>query len=185
MWWRECSDARCVAGGIPSPPAWRTSGRAKPPIPKRTRRSRRRPAIPSRRCAWRHSWISRTAGGFAVLVGAWTRHAAGVLALADTHLLLVNPDPGVAIRPGTSGLRADEGVPIAPGSARALAVDASMGPEALAAAVAGVQAGGRVVAPATFSLPDGVTELARDASVWVGERDAAASGLVSLSRGGR
>ncbi len=124
-------------------------------------------------------------GGYAVLVGAWTRYAAGVLALADTHLLLVNPEPGVVIGPGRSGLLVDTGLPVAPASARALALDAGAGPEFLAAALRGVQAKGRVLAPAALPLPDGVTELARDTSVWVAERDTPASGLVSLSLGAR
>ncbi len=124
-------------------------------------------------------------GGYAVLFGGWTRYAAGVLALAETHLLLVNPEPGVVIGPGLSGMLVDTGLPVAPGSARALALDAGSGPELLAAALRGVQARGRVLAPAGLPLPDGVTELARDTSVWVAERDTPASGLVSLSRGAR
>ncbi len=124
-------------------------------------------------------------GGYAVLAGAWTRHAVGVLALADTHLLLVNPEPGVPIRSGTSGLLADRGLPLAPGSARALALDATASAGVLAASGRVVRLGGRVVAPVALPLPDGLTELARDASVWVAECDAPASGLVSLSRGAR
>ena len=125
--------------------------------------------------------------GFAVLFGEWTRYAAGVQALADTHLLLANPVPGVRIGGGTSGVLVDRVLPVAGGSARGLAIDAETGAAApfLAAAVGSVQAGGRVVAPAAVPLPEGLTELARDATTWVAERDAAPSGLVSLSRGGR
>ncbi len=125
------------------------------------------------------------AGGYAVLVGTWTRHASALQALSDTHLLLVNPEPGVAVGRGTSGLLADRRLPLAAGSARGLAVDAAAGPDFLAAALASVRAGGRVVAPVVLPVPDGVTELVRDASVWVAERSAPASGLVSLARGGR
>lgn len=126
-------------------------------------------------------------GGFAVLFGGWTRYAAGVQALTETHLLLANPVPGVRIGGGTSGVLVDRVLPVAGGSARGLAVDAAAGavPPFLAAAVGSVQAGGRVVAPAALPLPEGLTELARDATTWVAERDAAPSGLVVLSRGGR
>ncbi|HVA56346.1 MAG TPA: hypothetical protein VNF92_00495 [Gemmatimonadaceae bacterium] len=123
--------------------------------------------------------------GFAVLVGEWTAHAAGVYALAETHLLLVNPVAGAPIGAGTSGIITDNRLPIAAASARALAVDRTADAAFLARALAGVQAGGRVVAPADIPVPRGVTELARDAALWVGERDAPPSGLVSLARGAR
>jgi uncharacterized protein YbaR (Trm112 family) len=124
-------------------------------------------------------------GGYAVLVGEWTRHAGGVQALAETHLLLVNPRPGVRIGGGTSGVLVDRVLPVAPGSARGLALDASVDASFAAAALRGVQARGRVLAPASLPLPDGVSELARDGAVWVAERDVPPSGLVSLSRGER
>ncbi len=66
-------------------------------------------------------------GGFAVLVGEWTRHAAGVRALTDTHLLLANPVPGVRIGGGTSGVLVDRVLPVAGGSARGLAIDVGDG----------------------------------------------------------
>ncbi len=123
--------------------------------------------------------------GYAALVGAWAAHAPDIQAVAETHLLLVNPPAGLTIAAGTSGLLADARLPVAAGSARGLAVDQDVGADWLASALAGVQAGGRVVAPATMPLPGGVTELARDAAVWVAERAPEPSGLVSLVRGGR
>lgn len=125
------------------------------------------------------------AQGFAVLVGEWTAEAAGVLAIAETHLLLVNPVAGAPIGGGTSGIIVDDQLPIAPGSARALAVDGARDGAFLARAVAAVRAKGRIVAPADIPVPDGVTELARDAALWVGERDALPSGFVPLVRGTR
>ncbi len=124
-------------------------------------------------------------GGFAVLVGAWTAQAAALGAVADAHLLLVNPVAGAPIGGATSGILVGDGLPIAAASARALAVDEGAGGPFLARAVAAVRAGGRVVAPAGAPVPDGVRELARDRALWVGERDAEPGGLVSLARGGR
>ncbi|OYV73133.1 MAG: hypothetical protein B7Z72_03175 [Gemmatimonadetes bacterium 21-71-4] len=123
--------------------------------------------------------------GYAALVGAWTAHAPDIQAVAETHLLLVNPPAGVRIGAGMSGLLADTRLPVAAGSARGLAVDQDVGADWLASALAGVQAGGRVVAPAAMPLPGGVTQLARDAVVWVAERTPEPSGLVSLGRGVR
>ncbi|MHB1863918.1 MAG: hypothetical protein ACYCVL_13255 [Gemmatimonadaceae bacterium] len=123
--------------------------------------------------------------GYVALVGAWTAHAPDIQMVAETHLLLVNPPAGLTIAAGMSGLLADARLPVAAGSARGLAVDQDAGADWLASALVGVQAGGRVVAPAAMPLPAGVTELARDAAVWVAERAPEPSGLVSLVRGGR
>ena len=118
--------------------------------------------------------------GFAVLVGAWDRHAEALLALGQMPpLLLVDPPPGVVMVPGLSGLRADARLPLALGAARAIAVDDD-GAIRLESAVQTARAGGRVVAPAHAVVPDGVRELVRDGHVWVGEREAAPSGLVRL-----
>jgi len=118
--------------------------------------------------------------GFAVLAGTWGRHADALLALGHVPpLLLVDPPPDVVMVPGLSGLRADAGLPLAVGAARAIAVDDD-GAIRLESAVQTARAGGRVVAPAHAVVPDGVRELVRDGHVWVGEREAAPSGLVRL-----
>lgn len=125
------------------------------------------------------------ARGFAVLAGHWTAQATGVQTITDMHLLLVNPAPGVAIADGTSGILADDRLPVAPGSAYGVALDRSASAALLAHAVQGVRPGGRMVAPVQLPVPEGVTELARDTELWVAERAAAPGPLVSLSRGGR
>jgi len=125
------------------------------------------------------------ARGYAVLAGQWTAQAAGVQAITDMHLLLVNPAPGVVIGDGTSGILADDRLPVAAGSAYGAALDRAASAALLAHAVLGVRPGGRMVAPVDLPLPEGVTALARDAALWVAERAAAPGPLVSLSRGGR
>jgi uncharacterized protein YbaR (Trm112 family) len=125
------------------------------------------------------------AHGFAVLFGDWTVQAAGVSALTETHLLLVNPTAGVAIGRGMSGMIVGDRLPIAAARARALAVDRTVSPEFLARALSTVQPKGRIVAPPSLPVPQGVTELARDARSWVGERDVPPSGFVPLARGSR
>ena len=118
--------------------------------------------------------------GFAVLVGAWGRHADALLALEPMPpLLLVNPPPDVPIVAGLSGVRCDATLPLAVGAARAIAVDGADAAR-LAWAVHATRAGGRIVAPAAARVPDGVRELVRDASVWVGEREAPPSAFVRL-----
>jgi uncharacterized protein YbaR (Trm112 family) len=118
--------------------------------------------------------------GFAVLLGAWGRHAGALLALEPMPpLLLVNPPSDVPIVPGLSGVRCDATLPLAVGAARAIAVDGADAAR-LAWAAHATRAGGRIVAPAAAGVPDGVRELARDASVWVGEREAPPSAFVRL-----
>jgi len=118
--------------------------------------------------------------GFAVLVGAWGRRAEDLLDLIDAPpLLLVDPPEGIVMRAGLSGVRCDRVLPLAIGAARAVAVDEGDAVRVEASARA-TRVGGRMVAPASVPVPLGVRELARDETVWVGEREASASGLVSL-----
>jgi hypothetical protein len=118
--------------------------------------------------------------GFAVLVGAWGRHAAPLLELAHVPpLLLVDPPPDVEMLPGLSGVRADDVLPLAVGAARAVAADDD-GPTRLESAARATRAGGRLVGPAHAPVPDDVRALARDEHVWVGEREAPPSAFVRL-----
>lgn len=108
--------------------------------------------------------------GFVVLIGAWCARADALLDLLDVPpLLLVDPPEGIAMGHGLSGLRAGVLLPLATGAARAVAIDSA--DTALVAEAARVtRVGGRLVAPAESRVPEGVRELARDESVWVGER---------------
>jgi len=117
--------------------------------------------------------------GFAVLLGSWSVHAPLVRAIAETPLLVVDPPEGMEGEPGISVIRCDGLLPLAVGASRGTAIDAS-DVARVASAVRATRAKGRLVAPVTVALPDGATELARDESVWVAEREAAASALVTL-----
>jgi uncharacterized protein YbaR (Trm112 family) len=117
--------------------------------------------------------------GFAVLAGAWSVQAPLLRALVDTPLVVVDPPAGMEGEPGISVIRCDGELPLAAGAARGVAIDAGTGAR-LASAVRATRPRGRIVAPAGVPLPADVTELARDATVWVAERDAATSPLVRL-----
>ncbi len=119
------------------------------------------------------------AQGFAVLLGEWGNQAHELHGIVDTPLVLVDPPEGITGAPGISVIRGDGTIPLAERAARAVAVDAADSAR-VASAVRVARAGGRVIAPATASLPDDVTELARDARIWLGERHAATSEMVSL-----
>lgn len=126
--------------------------------------------------------------GYALLVGDRAIHGRLVATMTDVQLLLVDPPSGIGMGLGLSGLTtpATSAIfPLAPGSARGIALDASVSPERARAAVATLRTGGRLVAPRLLALPEGVSELAQDDRVWVAERTAAViatSGIVSLVR---
>ena len=119
------------------------------------------------------------AQGFAVLLGAWGSQAAELSGIADTPLMLVDPPEGIVGAPGLSVVRCDGAIPLAAGAARAVAIDAGE-PARIASAVRVARTRGRILAPVSVALPDGVRELARDALVWVGERETMTSPLVTL-----
>lgn len=117
--------------------------------------------------------------GFAVLLGAWGSIAHELATIVETPLILVDPPSGVFGAPGISVLRCDGEIPLASGAARAIAIDAD-GAARATSAVRVMRARGRVVAPVVLPVPEGVRELARDAQLWVGEREAIASPIVTL-----
>jgi hypothetical protein len=112
-------------------------------------------------------------GGVVVLVGSWSAYARPLTTVVDAHVLVI--DPTVATK-GVSVIHAGGVVPLAAGSVRAGATDDPSG------LVRALRPGGRLVAPATAAVPDGVTELARDERHWVGQTTAGTSAPVNLGR---
>ena len=122
--------------------------------------------------------------GFATLLGAWGSHALALRDLVECPILLVDPPADVEATPGLSILRTAGPLPLAPAATRGVAIDVGdlHGGHAgrVESAVRATKVKGRVVGPAELPLPAGVAELARDTRLWVGEREAPASPLVSL-----
>ena len=128
-----------------------------------------------------------TPKGYAIITGTLGNHAPYLQALTDVQLLLVNPPPGVEMGSGVSGITVDPEwtmLPLASSSARAVALDDLATPAQLLAALRVVRPSGRVLAPLALSLPDGISELARDDRQWLAERGSAAreSGIIPLER---
>jgi hypothetical protein len=109
------------------------------------------------------------ARGFAILEGSFAAYAPGVAAIAPTQLVLLNPRAAVDPQPGISVVFCARGAPFTPASARAVAGDT----DCVERLVIVASPGGRVVAPAGAVAPSGVTVLAGDERMWVGETDAA------------
>lgn len=120
--------------------------------------------------------------GSVLLAGRWGAAAPALAAMITAPLLLIDPPAGVESRGAISIVVTGGRVPVAEGSMRAAAVDASQSPEGVATIVAAVRPGGRVVGPASVATPAGVREIARDETLWIGEREGAASPLVGLRR---
>jgi uncharacterized protein YbaR (Trm112 family) len=123
-----------------------------------------------------------TPGGVTLLAGAWAMHARTLHDLTSSRMLLLNPPACVDAGWGVYALRAPEGeLPLGAATVRAAAVDAAHAVLAPRAALA-LASGGRLVAPASAPVPDGIRELVRDEEVWVGERESEPR-LVGLQRG--
>jgi len=119
------------------------------------------------------------ATGFVVLLDEWGAQASALREMVETPIMLVDPPAGREGEPGISVVLSDGIPPLASGAARATAIGQSNA-ERVAAAVRLTRAGGRLVAPATLPLPDGVREIARDDALWVGEKEPERSPLVTL-----
>lgn len=121
------------------------------------------------------------ARGFAILCGAWGAQLDPIQRVSDTPLLLVNPPADYGGEPAGVLLCGDV-MPLAASSVRAAALEADMSAPQIVSAVRAVRPGGRVIGPTSLPLPEGIAEVARDDTLWVGERRATPS-LVSLARG--
>lgn len=111
-------------------------------------------------------------GGIVLLVGdsGGLAHPLAML-VGDTQLLVVNPAERIGIADNVSALTTSAALPLANGACRAAAIDAThASPDFLNEVTRVLRSGARLVAPATVSLPDGIAELARDQSEWVGEQ---------------
>jgi len=117
--------------------------------------------------------------GFAVLLDAWGVQAQPLRELVETPLIVVDPPADVIGEPGVSVLLTDGPLPLAMSSARGVAVHRDSAAR-LAEAVRVTRTGGRLVSPAGLTVPAGVRELARDESLWVAEKEAERSPLVTL-----
>ena len=110
-------------------------------------------------------------GGLYVLDGISSRFAAGFVELSPNSRFVA-----LASAPDVEGASAviighGEGIPLAAGCARGIALDHAT-PALMRSAVQALAPHGRLVAPANADVPDGIAELARDEELWVGERDA-------------
>ena len=118
-------------------------------------------------------------GGLVVLGGSWSDCAAPIAELGVAHVVVMNAASPSDVPQEVSSIVVDGQLPLAPGSVRAIALDAGLAP-LLPSAAHVLRSRGRLVGPAAGALPNDVAELARDAHDWVAERTVVASPPVAL-----
>jgi uncharacterized protein YbaR (Trm112 family) len=120
-------------------------------------------------------------GGIVALGGPWTAIADALPALGVAHVVVLNAPTGPESPQEVSALVVDDRLPFAPAALRGVALGGAMATASLLSSAASALRGrGRLLAPADAPVPSGITELARDAADWVGERAVVASPPVML-----
>jgi hypothetical protein len=123
--------------------------------------------------------------GWVLLEGETSAAGAALHALLDTAVVLLNPPGPVPSGAELSVLYAPV-VPFSEGLVRAAALSAEADQALTASVVRAVRPGGRIMGPASVTVPAGLDELARDARGWVAVRRPDAGAVpVTLSRRGR
>jgi len=120
-----------------------------------------------------------------LLAGARAAASGALQMLVEFPQVLANPEVTSAddVRVPLSVLRVGNRLPLGVATLHAAALDAAHGqPEFVISVVRAVRAGGRLLAPHSLQVPDGVREIARDEHEWVGEVVAQGLGLVELRR---
>jgi uncharacterized protein YbaR (Trm112 family) len=126
------------------------------------------------------AFLSASDGGIYALIGEWARDAAGLADIAGARVFAVNPAGPVEQSEQVGTLYCDARLPFRDESLSGIAIGAPGQSEHDAeSAMRSLSAGGRMVAPAWMRLPAELDELARDDSVWIGEKRGP---LVSLHR---
>jgi hypothetical protein len=113
-------------------------------------------------------------GGMVVLVGEWSACANELLALTDNvQLLALDYAAGLESGGALSLALINDVVPLAAGCARGIALDLehSTGSQ-LGGAASALAPGGRLIGPASASVPAMLQELARDERHWVAAKSA-------------
>jgi len=121
------------------------------------------------------------AGGIIVLGGHWVDCAEALGELGPAHVVLVDATPAPESAEETSGLVVGDRLPFATGALRGVALSGdSARVSRVTSAAELLRPRGRLVAPTTAAVPEGVTELARDLDDWVAERTGTTSPPVPL-----
>jgi uncharacterized protein YbaR (Trm112 family) len=115
------------------------------------------------------------------LAGKWARHAAALAELANIRVFAIDPTATVAVSERVGVLMTGGQFPFRNEILQGVAIDESnWDADKLDAAARVLDETGRMVAPAAAPVPATIEEVARDESVWVGQKRGP---LVGLYRG--
>ena len=118
-------------------------------------------------------------GATIVLGGLWAYAAQELAQMADVRVIALNAPAGVVESERVGLVRIARRIPLAPGSAHGVALDAWFEAETVGDAMRMLRPAGRVVAAASAAAPEGAMVLARDEHYWVAEK---APEIISLRR---
>lgn len=121
-------------------------------------------------------------GATIVLGGVWAYAARELSEMAEVRVLALNAPEEVKESQTVGLLRVGSEIPVAPGSVLGVALDAWFPAKIVESAVRVVRPGGRIVAPASFNTPSGLSVLAHDDKYWVAQK---APEVIKLSRANR
>ena len=117
------------------------------------------------------AYLDATQAGATILLGGvWAYAAQELTELTGVRVLALNAPSAVRESETVSLLRVASEIPVAPGSAYGIALDAWFPKAILASALKAVRPGGRIVGPASFEALPELTVLAHDDRYWVGEK---------------
>lgn len=126
------------------------------------------------------AFLNAAEGATVLLAGTWARSAHALAELIPVRIFALNPAEPIEESMAIGVMTSSEGIPLASGMLRGVALDrATATPAALATAVKVLGPGGRLVGPVESEVPDAVAVLARDEKFWVAEKRLP---LVSLVR---
>jgi hypothetical protein len=121
-------------------------------------------------------------GATIVLGGLWACAAQELSEMAEVRVLALN-GPSEVKESETVGLvRVGSEIPLAAGSVLGVALDAWFPAKIVESAVRVVRPGGRIVGPASFNTPSGLSVLAHDDKYWVAQKGPE---VITLSRANR
>lgn len=128
------------------------------------------------------AFLAVSEGITVALVGDWAQYANELAELVGLRAFAINPPTQTVVAESerVGVIYSENRVPFKASSLRGVAIgDAGWSAGDISLATRVLSAGGRMVAPAILPVPDDIEEIARNESVWVGEKRGA---LVSLHR---
>jgi hypothetical protein len=129
------------------------------------------------------AYLDATApGGLYVLGGLWAYAAQDLAEMADVRVIALNPPEGVRESERVGLVHTAKIIPLAQGSVQGIALDEWFPTAIVSSAIGVLTPGRRLVGPAAFASPEGLTVLARDDHYWVAEK---ASETIPLRRAPR